>query len=97
MPKGYVIGQMDITDPDMYPSYAKDTPASIAEFGGRFIVRGGTAQSIEGDAPRSRTVVIEFPSVARAHEWYDSPNYQKIVGIRHAAATGSLYIVEGAD
>jgi len=97
MPKGYVIAQVDIHDPDSYAEYRKHTPASVAEFGGQFLVRGGAMESIEGDAPRPRIVVIEFPSLEQAKAWYNSPGYQKIVGIRQAASEGSVFVVEGAE
>lgn len=96
MPKAYAIGNMDIHDADAYAEYRKHTPGSIAEFGGTFLVRGGELESLEGDAPLPRVVVIEFPSMEKARAWYNSPGYQSIVGIRHGAAVGHLFLVEGA-
>ena len=97
MPKGYVIGQIDIHDTEAYAKYGAQTPASIAEFGGKFLVRGGAMEPVEGDPPLPRIVVIEFPSLQQVKAWYNSPGYKKIVGIRHAASVGQMFMVEGAD
>jgi uncharacterized protein (DUF1330 family) len=95
--KGYVIGQVDIKDPDAYARYRAKTPASVAEFGGRFLVRGGAVEALEGDPPLPRIVVLEFPSFEQAKAWYSSPGYQAIIGIRQGASVGRLFLVEGAD
>lgn len=96
MPKGYVIAQVRITDEDRYPDYARQTPATVAAFDGRFVVRGGPMEPLEGDLPAPRMVVIEFPSVGQARAWYRSSDYQDIIGIRQAASEGCVFIVEGA-
>jgi len=94
--KGYVIVQVSaIHDSAAYAIYRPLAGASIAAHGGRFIVRGGEAKRLEGDGPAGRNVVVEFPSVAAAKAWYNSPDYQEALKIRLAASTGSLVIVEG--
>ena len=97
MPVAYAIAQIDVHDPETYAKYTAQTPASVAPFGGEFVVRAGPWESIEGDPPRSRVVVIKFPSMERAKAWYNSETYQEIVEIRKMASEGSLFFVEGAE
>jgi uncharacterized protein (DUF1330 family) len=95
MPKGYVIGQMQVKDPETYEKYRSKVAPTVAEFGGRFLVRGGTMESVEGNAPLPRIVVLEFPSLEQARAWYNSPGYQAIVGLRTGASEGHLFMAEG--
>ena len=97
MAKGYVIAQIDVHDADTYAKYTAQTPGTVAKFGGQFIVRAGQWESLKGAEPGPRVVVIEFPSYEKAKEWYNSKEYQAIVGLRQAAAGGSAFVVEGAD
>lgn len=69
---GYVIAQIDVTDPDIYPSYVAKVQPTIEAFGGEFLVRGGRSESYEGVPPGDRNVVIQFPSFEAAKEWYRS-------------------------
>ena len=78
----YVIADVEITDADAYPAYTARVPASIARFGGRFVVRGGAIEVCEGAWRPARLVVIEFPSLERAHAWYASPEYAALQPIR---------------
>lgn len=94
MPAGYVIGQMRITDREAYDRYRAQVLATIEAHGGEFLVRGGAQEVIEGDAP-PRSVVLRFPSVEAAENWYNSADYQKIIPLRKGASTGALTIVEG--
>jgi uncharacterized protein (DUF1330 family) len=94
MARGYWIASIDVTDPDRYPEYVRlDTPV-IEKFGGRFVVRGGAYEAVEG-AARSRHVVIEFPSYRVAMECYESPAYQEAAAIRRAASDSDILITEG--
>ena len=97
MRKGYFIAHHDVTDPDSYTPYRDKAPATVTQYGGTYLTRGGDSEIMEGDALLSRTVVLEFPSVKAAKAWYNSSEYQEIIGIRHANATGFAQIVEGAD
>lgn len=97
MAKGYVIGQIDITDPDKYADYRVEAPKSIAQYGGKYLVRGGNMESIEGEAPLPRIVVLEFPSFEQAKTWYYSEEYQGVVGLRHAASHGHMFLVDGHE
>jgi uncharacterized protein (DUF1330 family) len=96
MPKGYWIATMDIHDVEIYDKYRAANAKPFADYGARFLVRGGTQQIREGQM-RTRTVVLEFPSYAEAVACYESPGYQRAKDIRLNVADGSLVIVEGYD
>ena len=91
----YVIADVQIKDPERYMDYTAHTPQSIARYGGRWVVRGGTTQVLEGDWDPGRVVVLEFDSVERAREWYESPEYQEIAPMRQRAAPSKVILVEG--
>jgi uncharacterized protein (DUF1330 family) len=92
---GYIIAEVEVTDPETYATYRAQTPGVIERYGGRFIVRGGEAELLEGGREPARIVVIEFPDTAAAKRFYDSPDYQAIIGIRQRAARSRLVLVEG--
>lgn len=93
----YLIADIaEITDTASYDEYRKHTPGAIAAFGGKFIVRGGKVRSLEGDWTQERLVVIEFPDMASAERFYDSPEYQKILPLRFAASRGRVALLDGA-
>jgi len=96
MPKGYWIATMDIHDVAIYDKYRAANAKPFADYGARFLVRGGTQQVREGQM-RARTVVLEFASYADAVACYESPAYQRAKDIRLNVADGSLVIVEGYD
>ena len=95
--KAYVIVEITIHDPELYDEYKKLTPATIAAYDGKFLVRGGKAESLEGDWNPQRLVILEFPSVARAKEWWSSEGYSKAKAIRQGAATTKMLVVEGFE
>jgi uncharacterized protein (DUF1330 family) len=92
----YVIADVKVTDPAGYEPYRPLAAASIARFGGRFLVRGGAATLFEGTPAPERIVVIEFPDAETARRWYHSEEYQHAVRIRQANSTGRVILVEGA-
>jgi uncharacterized protein (DUF1330 family) len=92
----YVIADVDVTDPDRYADYTKHVPDSIAGYGGRFLVRGGAFEVLEGDWQPGRVVVIEFPTLDGALGWYRSEDYQELAKIRHEASTAKILVVDGA-
>jgi uncharacterized protein (DUF1330 family) len=97
-PKAYVIAQLTVHDAKKFMSdYAPKVPAALAGTGGHYIVRSGALIPLEGTPPGERIVVIEFPSIAAARVFEESPAYQAIKPIRQAAATGPVYIVEGVS
>jgi uncharacterized protein (DUF1330 family) len=93
----YVIADVEITDPERYSDYTAQTPESIARHGGRWVARGGAAQVLEGDWEPGRIVVIEFPSMDAALEWFNSDAYQELAAIRREASAARILVVEGAS
>jgi uncharacterized protein (DUF1330 family) len=91
----YIIVDVSITDHEDYEEYKKLTPATIAAYDGKFIVRGGQAETLEGDWQTGRVVVLEFPTVERAKEWWASDVYTKAKAIRHRAAKTKMIVVQG--
>jgi uncharacterized protein (DUF1330 family) len=92
----YVIADIEVTDPAGYEPYRPLAAASIARFGGRFLVRGGASELLEGAPAPGRIVVIEFPDIETARSWYHSEEYQSALKIRQAASRGRLILVAGA-
>ncbi len=90
----YVVGLVEITDPEQYREYMKHTPRLIHQFGGRFIARGGEMVTLEGEA-LPRMVLIEFPSLDQARAFYDSPEYVRARQLRQGAGHLRLTAVEG--
>jgi uncharacterized protein (DUF1330 family) len=93
----YVIADIVVHDPDAYKEYAARVQATLAPFGGRFLVRGGPSETLEGDWQPQRVVVIQFPSAGHARGWHESPDYVEAMEIRLRASTGSLILAEGAE
>ena len=91
----YVINDMEITDPALFEEYRKLTPATVAQYGGRFLVRGGRVEPLEGDWSPSRLVILEFPSMDQARAWVDSPEYAPAKRLRQLASKSNLILVEG--
>jgi uncharacterized protein (DUF1330 family) len=91
----YVIVEVEITDDDLYETYKSLTPAAVAAYDGRFVVRGGETTTLEGDWSLGRIVVLEFPSVARAVAWWESPEYAGAKSLRQRAAATRMIVVEG--
>ena len=92
---GYIVADIEITDPDEYQKYAQQTAATLERYGGKFLVRGGRSETLEGDWKTERLVILEFPSVEQAKKWYDSPEYSSIIGIRHRSAISKMLLVQG--
>ena len=91
----YVIGEIDVTDPATYDEYRKQVLASVQRHGGRFLARGGRAETLEGGAAPKRVVVLEFPSYPQALEGYRSAEYAPLIKLRQRASRGRLLLVEG--
>lgn len=96
-PKGYVIAEITVTDPDAYKSYVAAVGPLVAHFGGKYVVRGGQIIAVEGDPPIGRFVVIEFESLAAARSFEDLPEYQAIAPLRRKAARSRVFLVEGSS
>lgn len=91
----YVIVDIGVTDPQIYAEYVKAAPPTIANFGGKYIVRGGKAEALEGNRSPRRVVVLEFPSYERAKAWHTSEEYAEVRKIRERSATAEMILVEG--
>jgi len=96
MPKAYWIGRVDVHNEEGYKAYAAANPAIFRKYGGRFVVRGGKFECVEGGS-RSRNVVIEFPDYESAVACYRSREYQANIKVRQPHAIADLVIVEGYD
>ena len=91
----YVIAEITVTDPTAYEEYRKQVQATLDQYGGKFLVRGGAADVVEGDSQPGRMVVLEFESMERLKAWYDSEEYAGPKAIRQAASTGRMLHVQG--
>jgi uncharacterized protein (DUF1330 family) len=94
-PPGYVIAEVEVTDPTTLKKYGDKAPQIVASFNGHYVVRGGDVQALEGEPPKGYIVVIGFDSVQKAREWYDSPAYAAIRPFRQSSTKSRLFIVEG--
>jgi uncharacterized protein (DUF1330 family) len=91
----YVIAEIEVTDPAAYEDYRKQVPGVVEKYKGKFIVRGGRIESMEGGWAPKRMVVVEFPSMEQALKWYRSADYAPLIKLRQKASRGWLVIVEG--
>lgn len=91
----YVIVDVDVHDPGVYERYKTLAPPAIAAYGGRYLARGGRCVSLEGDWSPRRAVILEFPSLERAQEWWASAEYEAGKALRHASARSKMIVVEG--
>lgn len=96
MAKGYWVAFADITDPEGYKAYVAENAKAFRKYGARFLVRGGPYEAPEGK-PRSRIVVIEFPTYQAALDCYHSPEYAKAMALRKGKSTMDMAIVQGYD
>ncbi|PKB63490.1 MAG: D-fructose-6-phosphate amidotransferase [SAR202 cluster bacterium Io17-Chloro-G2] len=92
----YFIVDIDVTDPEAYENYRSQVPPLVAKYGGKYLVRGGAFEVLEGDWTPHRLVVLEFPTVQAAKEFYDSEEYEPLKKIRLGATNSSAVLVEGA-
>ena len=91
----YVIVDIEVTDPSAYEEYRKLVPPLVAKYGGKYLVRGGDLESMEGDWAPKRLAVLEFESVDRAKEFYYSKDYEPVKQIRLKATNSKMVMVEG--
>jgi uncharacterized protein (DUF1330 family) len=92
----YVIGEIEVTDQATYEDYRKQVLATVEKHGGRFIVRGGSVEALEGGWSPKRLVVLEFPSMQKLLTWYRSAEYAPLIKLRQRASRGKLVAVDGA-
>ena len=93
----YLVAHLTVTDPDALEAYRAAVPEVIARFGGRYLVRGGAVETLEGEWRVPRLVIVAFDSMAQAKRFYESPDYQEILPLRLAAAEGDVVLVEGVS
>jgi uncharacterized protein (DUF1330 family) len=91
----YIVTQVDVEDPVRFEDYKPMVPASLEAYGGRYLVRGGAVENLEGTWAPKRLVLVEFPSVAKAKAWWNSNEYADAKAIRQAAAKTEMIVVEG--
>ena len=91
----YIYGNIEIHDPALYEDYRAVVPAMITAHGGRYLVRGGAVEVLEGDGQALRQVILEFPDMTSLKAFYDSPEYTTARAIRQKASTGMLVAIEG--
>lgn len=91
----YFIVDLDIRDAHGFEDYRRVVPSLIEKYGGRYLVRGGAFEVLEGEWAPRRLTVIEFPSAARAKDFYGSKEYREIIGLRLKSARTNLVLVEG--
>jgi uncharacterized protein (DUF1330 family) len=91
----YVIADIEVTDREGFAEYQQKVPATITAYGGRYLVRGGASEVMEGSWSPKRSVVLEFPSMAQLKTWYHSPEYRPLIAIRECTTRSNLIIVEG--
>jgi uncharacterized protein (DUF1330 family) len=95
MSKGYIVAELEVTNLEGYEEYRRQVPAVIAAYGGRYLVRAGEAELLEGTAAPGRVVVLEFDSPAQAMAWYRSTEYQAILPHRLRNSSGRALCVTG--
>jgi uncharacterized protein (DUF1330 family) len=91
----YLFASLQITDSTAFEEYRRDVPAVIAAYGGRYLVRGGDLEVLEGEVPGRRLVIVEFPDMSRLKAFYDSADYRPLLELRKRSAKSTLLAVEG--
>lgn len=92
----YIIVEIETTDAELMAEYRKHTPGLVARFGGKFIVRGGECETLEGGWTPPRVVVLEFPDMAAARRFYRSDEYKPVLAMRLKAGNSKAVLVDGA-
>jgi uncharacterized protein (DUF1330 family) len=91
----YIVVEIDVHNPTEYEDYKKLTPGSLLNFQGKFIVRGGKTETLEGDWSPKRFVMIEFPTLELAKAWWTSEEYAPAKALRQRTASSKMIVVEG--
>lgn len=92
---GYVVLDINVTDPETFAKYRELAPPAIAAYGGKYLARGGTAEVLEGSWAPNRIVILEFPTVEHAKQWLESAEYRDARALRHASAKTDAIVVQG--
>ena len=91
----YVVLDIRVTDAETFARYRELAPPAIAAYDGKYLARGGSAEMLEGSWTPNRIVILEFPTVERARQWLESPEYREARALRQAAATTDAIVVQG--
>ena len=91
----YAVVNIRITDPDRYAEYIEQAPPTIAHYGGKYLARGGKVEVLEGEWTLQRLVILEFESMERFNEWYNSPEYAPLKQVRGETTVSDFVVVEG--
>ena len=93
----YMIAQLEITDVETFKRYSEQVAATVQQYGGRYLVRGGSVETLEGAVSGRRLVVVEFDSKKSAKRWYSSEEYVPLIKLRQSASEGDIVLVDGIE
>ena len=93
----YILVDVTITNPKTFTEYMGQVPQTVTQYGGRYLVRGGETEILEGTWKPLRTVILEFPSMEQAKQWYDSEEYRHPKALRHQSADSNMILVQGLE
>lgn len=91
----YAVAEVQVTDSEAYKQYAPKASQIVAQYGGKYLVRGGKTESLEGAEPAGRVVILQFPSMADLQKFWNSPEYREVAPIRRKASKSRVFTVEG--
>jgi uncharacterized protein (DUF1330 family) len=91
----YVVVDLEVIDAEKFERYKQLVPATIEKYGGRYMARGGQVEALEGSWSPKRFVLLEFPSVDRAKQWFDSAEYAMPKALRQSCTRSKIIVVEG--
>ena len=91
----YALIEIEVTDPENYARYREMAPAIVAAFGGKYLMRGGATETVEGTWQPKRLVILEFPSMESLHAFYNAPEYQEAKALRQRSTKSTMVLCEG--
>ena len=96
-PRAYLIAEVQVTDSEAYKPYIPKAAQIVAQYGGQYLARGGKTESLEGAEPAGRVAVVQFPSMADLHKFWNSPEYREVALIRRGASKSRFFVIEGVS
>lgn len=93
----YLTGIIQVTEPEGYDKYRLNAPATVHQYGGRYLTKPGTTTVVSGNLMVERFVILEFPSMAQLKDWWDSPEYKPLRELRERSSVSQILFTEGAD
>jgi uncharacterized protein (DUF1330 family) len=91
----YVVADLEIINPDEFQKYGQRVVEIVKQYGGRYVIRGGESETLEGNWNPKRLTILEFPTTTHVRTWYTSPEYQAIIGFRHGSCHTNLILASG--